>query len=157
MVFLIGNGCNGRCSGTIQSAGFKIGCNTSTVPYNLLPPIIYSGQPYNISNITVRAFSTTFDFSKNRGDNSAVPIRFSSSFKPTGGCKGNLQQIDCDLFPAILQSQVIVMNNTIILDPAYTYKDDQVIQFIPVDPIGLGEGPDSTYGGLGLPYQSCLI
>ena len=54
----------------------------------------------------------------------------------------------CTLTPAIMEYHVILVNDTIALDPAYTYRDDKFIKVAPAS-VNTIQGP-TTYGGLWL-------
>ena len=60
----------------------------------------------------------------------------------------------CTLTPAIIEYHVILVNNTIALDPAYTYRDDKFIN-VTLALVNTIQGP-TTYGGLWLVLNTML-
>ena len=73
-------------------------------------------------------------------------------YKSDGQCSGNLNIAQCTLQPALLEYHVILNNDTISLDPHYTYKDDRLIQYVPAWG-STGPGP-TTHGGMYLALNS---
>lgn len=80
---------------------------------------------------------------------------FSATFKNIDTCVGDLQIRNCTLEPALLRQRVVIENQTLILDPAYNYTSDQVVQS-PIlvsdkTPAESGSGNvKTTHGGMAL-------
>ncbi len=68
-------------------------------------------------------------------------------YKEVAACKGSLSTTRCSLRPAILEQRVVVINNTVELDPETTFRDDSLVEYVD----GRSPGSDvSTHGGVAL-------
>ena len=81
-------------------------------------------------------------------------MHLTTLYKATTSCKGDLIIDACILTPAIIEYHVILVNNTIALDPAYTYRDDKFIN-VTLALVNTIKGP-TTYGGLWLVLNTML-
>ena len=75
-------------------------------------------------------------------------MHLTTLYKATTSCKGDLMIDACTLTPAIIEYHVILVNNTIALNPAYTYGDGKFIKVTPAS-VNTIQG-STTYGGLWL-------
>lgn len=69
--------------------------------------------------------------------------------KANDQCSGDLQVQQCTLLPALLEYRVLVTNDSVALDPNFSYKDDQVVKYTPAHGC-YGQDPGSTHGGMTL-------
>lgn len=151
------SGCQGRCSGLLQAAGYAIDCQESVLPFNLSSGLANVNGQVNteITNGT-NVFTTNFTYTENTfsdGQEGSHPsFNYTSMYKSDGKCWGNLKIAQCTLEPALLEYHVILVNDTISLDPGYTYKDDRLIQYVPAWG-DLSQGP-TTHGGMYLALNS---
>jgi hypothetical protein len=134
------SGCTGHCSGVIQGAGYSISCTATTQPFD-----ITAGDTETAINET-NVFETAFWYDEGVFSEDGPVIQFNEIYKQTDQCNGVLQVNNCTLQPALVQYRVILTNDTISLDPSYTYKDDKVIHLTPGSIQG-SDGP-STHGGI---------
>jgi Protein of unknown function (DUF3176) len=127
------SGCKGRCTGVIQGAGYSIKCTAGT-------------QPFNLTAGYTNIFATTMVYDEGTRSEEGPEITFNSLYKQTDQCIGDLQTYNCILQPALMQYRVVMNNDTIALDPGYSYKDDQVVHLTP-GYIQTADGP-TTHGGM---------
>jgi hypothetical protein len=152
------SGCQGRCSGLLQAAGYAINCQDSVAPFNLssAPAAGNNGQVNTKITNGTNVFATNFTYGENTFSDSkggAHPtLNYTSMYKSDGQCWGNLNVAQCTLKPALLEYHVILNNDTISLDPKYTYKDDGLIQYVPTWGNTM-QGP-TTHGGMYLALNS---
>ena len=78
-------------------------------------------------------------------------MHLSTVFNEKGGCAGTIEVRNCTLKPATLAYHVVVSNETISLDEAYTYRNDSVVSYFGTPQSSRG-GID-YYGGLHLALQ----
>ncbi|RDL32562.1 uncharacterized protein BP5553_09018 [Venustampulla echinocandica] len=139
------SGCEGRCSGVMQAAGYAINCSYSILQYNLSSSLAIN--PDRTTNDAVfsgtNVFSTNFTYYEMTRN---PTINYSSVHKTDGECAGDLHLAQCTLTPALLQYNVILDNDTISLDPKYTYKDDRLVKYTPS--FGNDAQGPSTHGGM---------
>jgi hypothetical protein len=76
-------------------------------------------------------------------------LNYTSVFKSNDQCSRDLQVQQCTLLPALLEYRVLLTNDSIALDPNFSYKDDQVVKYTPAYGF-YGQGPGSTHGGMEL-------
>lgn len=81
-------------------------------------------------------------------ESGAGTMHLTTLYKAIASCKGDLMIDACTLTPAIMEYYVILVNNIIALDPAYTYRDDKFIKVAPAS-VNTIQGL-TTYGGLWL-------
>jgi hypothetical protein len=145
------DGCNGQCTAKIKAAGYSISCIESSVPFDALP--IRSNGPGPTSGYPiVDVFTTNFTFMEyplREGSTAYEELNYTSLVKMTDDCYGNLILKQCTLLPALLESNIVLSNSSIGLDPAFTYKDDKVVRLLPANST-IRQGPASTHGGMGL-------
>ncbi|EEP79819.1 predicted protein [Uncinocarpus reesii 1704] len=151
------SGCSGRCKGKMLAAGYKIACAQSFPILNMTP------GSNNISTVTRphEAFGTNFTFDRQNlgGEDSerryAERLLYSALVKRDVGCTTELKWQKCSLQPALLEQHVLILNNSITLDPDYTYKDDRLIQYnLAFTSGGETSGTGTTHGGMGLILSS---
>lgn len=149
------SGCLGRCSGTLNAAGYAIDCTSSTLPYNLSAAALGALAKFNGSGNLVGPdlFTTKFALFEDYKNN-ATQLNYTASWKDLKGCTGNVQQRTCTLVPALLEQHVVLENNTISLDPAFNYTTDKVHSLIPTRPIFGSGARNSTHGGMALYLDS---
>jgi hypothetical protein len=103
------------------------------MPYNLNSEISNGSINWDAVNGT-NVFSTNFTYSE--GELAEPPygsgklLNFTSIYKPTDACEGNLNMTKCTLVPALMEYNVMLKNNTILLDPAYNYRHDRVVNIL---------------------------
>lgn len=102
-------------------------------------------------------FSSSFDYTFDGDSNQLkhAQMNFSAAFKDIDTCVGDLQIRNCTLEPALLRQRVVLVNNTIGLDPAYDYTSDEVLQspILVPDKTTAESGSQGTYnthGGMAL-------
>lgn len=150
------SGCNGRCLGTLQGAGYDIKCSTYLVSFNLSSAlaILPDGSVNTTITNGTNVFSTNFTYSEEQLSTigSGLLLNFSALYKSVSECDGYLNLTQCTLKPATLDYHVVLNNDTIALDPSYTYRDDSVIKYTPPE-FQVSQGP-TTHGGMGLALNS---
>jgi hypothetical protein len=151
---LTDSGCRGRCSGTVKTIGYAINCTSSTQAFNIsyeaLNRTALEGPPFFAATFS---YYEPFNYSADFVSNYAA-INFSSIYKDIDTCAGNLQIRNCTIVPALLQQNIILENNTISLDPAFSYTSDIVHSLLPTKSFLANTrgaiGVPSTHGGMAL-------
>lgn len=146
---LTDSGCKERCAGTLQGAGYAIECSTSAMPFDLRS----SNADGTINRAAMNGtdvFSASFTYREEYVPAlaSGKPLNFTAVYKSTKDCNGDLEVSSCTLIPALVEYKVLFTNNTIALDPAYSYKNDRLVRYTPPkfnDVVG-----GSTHGGMAL-------
>lgn len=149
------SGCLGRCSGTINAAGYAIDCKSSTLSFNLSAAALSAQVKINGSGnlLGPDLFTTKFALFEDYRHN-ATQLNFTASWKEIKGCTGHIQQRTCTLVPALLEQHILLENNTISLDPGYNYTTDKVHSLVPTRPISGSGARNSTHGGMALYLNS---
>ncbi|KAK1750490.1 hypothetical protein QBC47DRAFT_393573 [Echria macrotheca] len=126
--------CRGTCSGTLQAAGYDIHCSESQVSF----------QVTSQATDSVDVFKTEFLY--NEVDDPSPSFNLSTLVKSRAGCNGTLDKKLCTLTPAVLDYHVLIVNQTVSLDPSFPYSTDQVIRYTPAESMQT-VGP-SDHGGI---------
>ncbi|OCL06727.1 hypothetical protein AOQ84DRAFT_355343 [Glonium stellatum] len=142
--------CEGNCVATLQGAGFSINCAALATPFDVTPRLFDNGTVDPSSFDTTYIFQTNFTY----WEMEQGMMNLTTLYKATTSCNGDLMIDQCTLMPAIMEYHVIIVNNTVALDPAYTYKDDKLIKLTPAF-VNTFTGP-TTYGGLWLILNSMI-
>jgi hypothetical protein len=132
-------------TGILQSAGYSIDCTSYSNSLNMTQQ--WNETQISTTTFTNTLFSTEFNYSLTDEQNGDAQIRYYSVLKTVSSCSSDLEIQNCTLYPALLQQHVIIVNNTISLDPAYTYQSDQVVHPIST-PRSFNQS--STHGGMAL-------
>ncbi|KAH8687651.1 hypothetical protein BGZ60DRAFT_522299 [Tricladium varicosporioides] len=156
-VNLTESGCDGKCTGVLQAAGYAISCQNFVYQFNMSTALAIDRNGKVNTAITngTNVFSTNFTYYETAilADGQYRPsFNYTSLYKTGSECWGDLNSAQCTLQPALLQYNVLLDNNTISLDPQYTYKDDKVIQYLPAISNN-AQGP-TTHGGMALALNS---
>lgn len=148
---LTNSGCVGRCSGTVQAAGYAINCTSSAQSFNVSYAALIASR--NGTILGPEMFATNFTLYENY-QQSYTQINYTAFYKDVKGCAGDIQQRTCTLLPALLEQHVLLENDTIFLDPAFDYTSDRIQSLSPAAP-DFGSGARSnTHGGMSLYLNS---
>ncbi|KAK3702091.1 hypothetical protein LTR37_015066 [Vermiconidia calcicola] len=156
------SGCAGTCSGRFRGSGFSVRCSESGQEYDFTEGSIQanvSTVPYN-GYLGGTTFSSTIILSP--GTQSigwADGIATNVSYKSTGSMKGSLSLRYCEMKSSVVEYPVILINNTLSLEPGSSIADDRVLSRDWGDdrPENSTEGSvSSTYGGLFLALNGTM-
>ncbi|KAH7083193.1 hypothetical protein BKA63DRAFT_146239 [Paraphoma chrysanthemicola] len=134
--------CDGACKGELLGAGYDIKCQNESIPFvvSLSEPHAKPGTRYDIS-----PFESNFSYVE---EDNAV-INFTVTFKTKSTCDDDWTVSRCTLRPATIRYPILFTNDTISLDPAYSWKTDQTERLRPPTNVPRYRGP-TTHGGMWL-------
>jgi hypothetical protein len=142
------SGCTGTCKGILYGAGYTMDCShDATDPYDLQldndEVNAYMDSPDNGTNSSIffqggeprnvlmySFFSTNFTYVDETSlagivKNLTNVMNLTAVFKGEATCSGALNMTHCLLRPATIAYPILMMNDTISLDPAGSWKTDQ--------------------------------
>ena len=144
------SGCGGHCSGKLQAAGYDIECVNSLQSFNLSEAgaILPDGSVNTAITNGTYVFSTNFTYDEGAlaPGGSGFPLNFTALYKAGKACDGDLNLTQCTLRPAIMEYNVVLNNDTISLDPGFSYQDDRVVEYTSPQ-YNTAQGP-TTHGGM---------
>lgn len=134
------SGCEGMCKGKMLGLGYEMHCWNESFPFvvqldsaNENPSQLYDFEPFK-TNFTYQEVDDPW-------------INFTATVKTESKCDANWTVSKCTLKPAIMEYSIVLLNDTITLDPDTSWKTDRTHEFPTPATAAPMRGP-TTHGGM---------